>query len=102
MLRTVLAGFCLILLATGTSLAEPETVHNTAQAESGVTKVEMKDAIHIQPDGRCVVVVGALDAFLNQQAVSSAEDDESESTPLEVICYELAPQAESLLRNAND
>ncbi len=49
----------------------------------------LKDGIFIQPDGRCVVVVGALDAFLNQQAVSSESDEDEESVPLEVICYQM-------------
>lgn len=48
----------------------------------------LKDALHVLPDGRLVVVRGALEAFLNQMAVSSEEEaDDEESTPLEVICY---------------
>jgi len=47
-----------------------------------------QDALFLQPDGTILVVVGALEAFLNQQAVSSEEDGgESEAQPLEVICY---------------
>lgn len=49
-----------------------------------------QDALFVQPDGLVIVVVGALDAFLNQQAVSSDEDgEESTSQPLEVICYRM-------------
>lgn len=47
-----------------------------------------QDALFLQPDGVMLVVVGSLEAFLNQQAVSSEEDGgESEAQPLEVICY---------------
>jgi len=49
----------------------------------------LNDSIFIQPDGRCVVVTGALDAFLNQQAVSAESTSEDEASPLEVICYQL-------------
>lgn len=48
-----------------------------------------RDRISIQPDGRCIVVVGALDAFLSQQAVSGEEETDGDSAPLEVICYGL-------------
>lgn len=49
-----------------------------------------QDALFVQPNGVILVVVGALEAFLNQQAVTSEEDgDESEAQPLEVICYRL-------------
>ena len=54
---------------------------------------EDTDQIFIQPNGRFVVVTGALDAWLNQQAVSSdaGDDDEGddEDAALEVVCYEL-------------
>ncbi|HPF69577.1 MAG TPA: hypothetical protein PLQ13_02805 [Candidatus Krumholzibacteria bacterium] len=45
-----------------------------------------KDALFILPDNRVVVVTGALDAWLNQQAVG-AESAAEEAEPLEVICY---------------
>lgn len=49
-----------------------------------------QDALFVQPDGLFIVVVGALDAFLNQQAVTSDEDGgESTAQPLEVICYRM-------------
>ena len=49
-----------------------------------------QDALYVQPDGLVIVVVGALDAFLNQQAVTSDEGgDESTAQPLEVICYRM-------------
>jgi len=48
-----------------------------------------QDGLFMQPDGRIIVVVGALDAFLNQQAVSSDQEDGAEETPLEIICYDL-------------
>ncbi len=49
-----------------------------------------QDGLFVQPDGIIFVVVGALEAFLNQQAVSSeGEGDETEAQPLEVICYRL-------------
>jgi len=50
----------------------------------------LEDALHVLPDGRLVVVTGALEAFLNQMAVASdPEADAEESTPLEVICYSM-------------
>jgi hypothetical protein len=49
-----------------------------------------QDGLYLQPDGLVIVVVGALDAFLNQQAVSSDEGEgESTAQPLEVICYKM-------------
>lgn len=50
-----------------------------------------KDGLFILRDGRLVVVVGALDAFLNQQGVAGEEDAGGESDPLAVICYEMKP-----------
>lgn len=47
------------------------------------------DALHVLPDGRLVVVTGALEAFLNQMAVASEDEAGGETTPLEVICYEI-------------
>jgi hypothetical protein len=49
----------------------------------------LADGLHVLPDRRIVVVTGALEAFLNQMAVNSEEDAAQETTPLEVICYEL-------------
>jgi len=48
----------------------------------------LRDALHLLPEGRAVVVIGALDAYLNQQAVGGEEED-TEGAPLEVICYGL-------------
>ena len=48
-----------------------------------------EDALYVQPDGRIFVVVGALDACLNQQAVNKDQTTATEDeTPLEVICYD--------------
>ena len=46
-----------------------------------------RDGLQVLRDGRVLVTVGALDAFLNQQAVAGA-DDQAEADPLEVICYD--------------
>ncbi|MFO7610158.1 MAG: hypothetical protein R6X35_13395 [Candidatus Krumholzibacteriia bacterium] len=46
-----------------------------------------QDATYVLPDRRVVVVTGALDAWLNQQAVGAGE---TEGAPLEVICYTMA------------
>ncbi len=43
-----------------------------------------QDALYILPDRRVVVVTGALDAWLNQQAVGAGE---TAGSALEVICY---------------
>lgn len=48
-----------------------------------------RDAVNILPGGRVVVVVGALDAWLNQQGAGASEEDAEEGNPLEVICYQL-------------
>ncbi len=47
-----------------------------------------RDAAYILPDGRLIVVTGALDAFLNQMGAAGENADE-EAVLLEVICYEL-------------
>lgn len=48
-----------------------------------------RDAVNILPDGRVMVIVGALDAWLNQQGAGANDETVQESEPLEVICYEL-------------
>ena len=48
----------------------------------------LRDSLQILPDGRILVVVGALDAFLTQQAVGG-EDAVEEAEPLEIICYSM-------------
>ena len=48
----------------------------------------LRDGLHMLPDGRAVVVIGALDAYLNQQAVGG-EDAAEEGAPLEIVCYGL-------------
>ncbi|PID80855.1 hypothetical protein CSB20_05375 [bacterium DOLZORAL124_64_63] len=46
-----------------------------------------RDAAMIMPDGKLIVVTGALDAFLNQ--MNAAAESADEVDPLEVICFEL-------------
>lgn len=46
-----------------------------------------RDAAMIMPDGKLIVVTGALDAFLNQ--MNAAGGSAGEVAPLEVICFEL-------------
>jgi hypothetical protein len=48
-----------------------------------------RDAIFLLPDGRAVVVTGALDAWLNQQGATAGQEEAEENSPLEVICYKL-------------
>ncbi len=48
-----------------------------------------RDGINILPNGRVVVVVGALDAWLNQQGATNQEEEAEEGEPLEVICYQV-------------
>lgn len=48
---------------------------------------QQQDALFILRDGRLVVVTGALDSFLSQQAVAGGEDEEG--TDLEITCYKL-------------
>lgn len=45
-----------------------------------------QDAVFVLPDWRIVVVTGALDAWLSQQAVGEGE---TEGSPLEIICYNM-------------
>jgi hypothetical protein len=47
------------------------------------------DALNILPNGRIIVIVGALDAWLNQQGAGTNDEEAQEADPLEVICYEL-------------
>ena len=49
------------------------------------------DSLTLLPDGRAVVVAGALNAFLMQQGVTGGEeaDTSEEIKPLELICYRL-------------
>jgi 6-bladed beta-propeller protein len=48
-----------------------------------------RDGLTLLADGRCVVVTGALDAWLNQMGAVDENVDESEAHTLEVICYQL-------------
>ncbi len=48
-----------------------------------------RDAAYLLPDGRLIVVTGALDAFLNQMGASGDSEASQEATLLEVICFEL-------------
>ncbi|MBM4131205.1 hypothetical protein FJ250_09285 [bacterium] len=48
-----------------------------------------QDAVFVLRDGRIVVVTGALDSFLSQQAVAGGEEEEG--TDLEITCYKLEP-----------
>jgi 6-bladed beta-propeller len=48
-----------------------------------------RDAVFILPDGRAIVVTGALDAFLNQMGAGGGEENAIEIDPLEIICFEL-------------
>jgi len=48
-----------------------------------------RDAIALLPDGKVMVTVGALDAWLNQQGAANSEEETEEGDPLEVICYQL-------------
>jgi hypothetical protein len=48
-----------------------------------------RDSVLVMPDGRVVVIVGALDAWLNQQGAAGSDEVAVESDPLEVICYQL-------------
>lgn len=49
---------------------------------------QRQDALFLLPDRRLVVVKGALDSFLSQQAVAG-EAKEEEGSDLEIICYKL-------------
>ena len=53
------------------------------------THDQRQDALFMLPDRRLVVVTGALDSFLSQQAVSG--DQKAEGTDLEITCYRLEP-----------
>ncbi len=48
---------------------------------------QQQDAVFVLRDGRLVVVTGALDSFLSQQAVAGEKDEEG--TDLEITCYKL-------------
>jgi hypothetical protein len=50
---------------------------------------QQQDGLFILPDKRIVVVTGALDSFLSQQAVSA--DAKAEGTDLQITCYRLEP-----------
>jgi hypothetical protein len=46
-----------------------------------------RDAIHMLPDGRVVVVTGAVEAYRREQNTERAADVLDTETPLAVICY---------------
>ncbi len=48
-----------------------------------------RDAAYLLPDGRLIVVTGALDAFLNQMGAGGQGEAANETALLEVICFEL-------------
>lgn len=48
-----------------------------------------RDSLLLLPDGRAVVIVGSLDAWLNQMGAVPGED-EAEADPLEIICYRIS------------
>lgn len=48
---------------------------------------QQQDALFVLRDGRLVVVTGALDSFLSQQAVAGGEEEEG--ADLEITCYKL-------------
>lgn len=48
-----------------------------------------RDSVSILPDGRILVVTGALDAFLNKMGAIGEEDVQSDADPLEIICFKL-------------
>ena len=43
----------------------------------------------ILPDGRVVIIHGALDAWLTQQSVDQGESADEEEAPLEIAVYRL-------------
>ena len=48
------------------------------------------DSLTLLPDGRAVVVTGALEAWLNRMgAIDENADEESDTSPLEIICYQM-------------
>lgn len=53
------------------------------------THDQRQDALFLLPDRRLVVVTGALDSFLSQQAV--AADQKVEGSDLAITCYRLEP-----------
>jgi hypothetical protein len=48
-----------------------------------------RDAVFVLPNNEVIVVVGALDAWLNQQGANADEAEAQEGEPLEVISYRL-------------
>jgi hypothetical protein len=49
----------------------------------------MRDSLFVQPDGSLAVVVGALDAWLSQQGVGGAAEEDEQATALEIVWYRL-------------
>ena len=47
-----------------------------------------QDGLIVLRDGRLIVIVGLLDAFLSQQAISTGDTAE-EADPLEIICFKV-------------
>ena len=50
------------------------------------------DGLVLLEDGRALVIVGSLEAWLNQMGSVADEAQENEAEPLEVICYRLGNQ----------
>ena len=49
----------------------------------------LRDSMSILPDGRVVIIHGALDAWLTQQSVDQGESADEEEAPLEIAVYRL-------------
>jgi hypothetical protein len=55
-----------------------------------------RDAIHLLPDGRVVIVTGAVQAYRREQNTERGAAALETETPLEVICYSQVPNLASL------
>ena len=87
-LRLVACAACLLLVASPVLAGNPRSSLRMVEGYVG-SVIEApgdpdRDGLYLLSDGRVVIVVGGLDAWLSQQGIEGTSDD---APVLEIICY---------------